>query len=253
MAPRINAAGRLDSADPAVELLLCEDIDEAESLANEIDRLNKERQGIVQRMTKEAIDIVEKQFPPEKHHVLVVAKEGWNAGVIGIVASRLVEQFYRPTIVLSIDSEKGLAKGSARSIEGFDMFHELSKSRDILPHFGGHPMAAGLTMKAADLDMLRVRLHEQAAVCLKPEDFTPIMNIDVVAGVEEISLDVIEQMQRLAPFGVANPTPKVMIEDAQIGQMRRIGSDGNHLKLSFAENGVSLMELVFTLAISMRR
>lgn len=106
---------------------------------------------------------MEQNFPPEDNAVLVIAKEGWNPGVIGIVASRLVEKFYRPTIVLSIDSEKGLAKGSARSIEGFDMFENLSLSRDILPHFGGHPMAAGMTLAASDLDELRSRLNRQAA------------------------------------------------------------------------------------------
>ena len=101
------------------------------------------------------MELVETQYPPDEHAVLVIAKEDWNAGVIGIVASRLVEKFYRPTIVLSIDHEKGVAKGSARSIEGFDMFAELSKSRDILPHFGGHPMAAGLTISLEHLDELR--------------------------------------------------------------------------------------------------
>ncbi|MFP3359754.1 DHHA1 domain-containing protein, partial [Planococcus sp. SIMBA_143] len=105
----------------------------------------KNRQELVNTMTKEAIEEVETNYiSDESNRVLIIAKEGWNAGVIGIVASRLVEKYYRPTIVMSIDREKGVAKGSARSIEAFDMFANLSECRDILPHFGGHPMAAGM-------------------------------------------------------------------------------------------------------------
>ncbi|GAE26699.1 single-stranded-DNA-specific exonuclease RecJ [Halalkalibacter wakoensis JCM 9140] len=245
--PRINAAGRLDSADPAVHLLLAETAEEAEHLASEIDDLNKERQAVVSEITELAVRVVEEHYPPNNNDVLVIAGEGWNAGVIGIVASRLVERYYRPTIVLSIDREKGLAKGSARSIEGFDMFAELSKSRDILPHFGGHPMAAGLTMNVEDLDLLRKRLNEQAKEVLTEEDFTPITPIDLVATVDEISVSVIKQLEQLAPFGVQNPTPKVLLQDVHIDQMRKIGSDSNHLKVAFAQNGATLDGIGFHL------
>jgi single-stranded-DNA-specific exonuclease len=245
--PRINAAGRLDSADPAVALLLSETMEEAEMLASEIDDLNKERQAVVSEITEAAIAVVEEQYPPTKNEVLVIAGEGWNAGVIGIVASRLVERYYRPTIVLSIDTEKGLAKGSARSIEGFDMFSELSKSRDILPHFGGHPMAAGLTMKARDLDELRKRLCQQARVALTPEDFKPVTAIDLVANVDDISVAVIKQLEQLAPFGVSNPTPKVLIQDVNLDQMRKIGSESNHLKVGFTQNGATIDGIGFHL------
>ena len=245
--PRINAAGRLDSADPAVHLLLSESHEEAEMLASEIDDLNKERQAVVSEITEAAIQVVEEQFPPTENEVLIVAGEGWNAGVIGIVASRLVERYYRPTIVLSIDPEKGLAKGSARSIEGFDMFTELSKSRDILPHFGGHPMAAGLTMKADDLAELRERLCQQAKEVLTEEDFKPVTAIDLVAGVDEVSVEVIKQMEQLAPFGVSNPTPKVLLQEVQLDQMRKIGSDSNHLKVGFTQNAATLDGIGFHL------
>lgn len=243
--PRINAAGRLESADPAVELLLTASEEEAELLATEIDGLNRERQTVVASITEEAIAVVERQFPPEDNDVLIIAGEGWNAGVIGIVASRLVERFYRPTIVLSLDSEKGLAKGSARSIVGFDMFKELSKSRDILPHFGGHPMAAGLTMKIEDVDTLRTRLCAQAKEVLSPDDFKPLTTIDIVAAIEDISVPVIQQLEKLAPFGVANPKPKVLLEDVHIQEMRRIGAEANHLKISFAQRGAQLEAIGF--------
>ncbi|OIJ21966.1 single-stranded-DNA-specific exonuclease RecJ [Anaerobacillus alkalidiazotrophicus] len=239
--PRINAAGRLDSAIPALELLICEEMSDADRLATEIDELNKERQSIVNEITEEAITIVENLYASiEDNKVLVVAKEGWNAGVIGIVASRLVERYYRPTIVLSIDKEKGLAKGSARSIEGFDMFKNLSESRDILPHFGGHPMAAGLTMNLEDLDELRSRLNYQAIEVLTDEDFIPITKVELEVSVNRISLPVIEEMGLLAPFGISNPTPKVLIDNVHLSQMRRIGSEENHLKMLLDHDGHTL-------------
>jgi single-stranded-DNA-specific exonuclease len=245
--PRINAAGRLDSADPAVELLLAETQEEAERLATEIDYLNKERQAVVTEITEAAVAVVEEKYPPSEQNVLVISGEGWNPGVIGIVASRLVERYYRPTIVLSIDTEKGLAKGSARSIEGFDMFKELSKSRDILPHFGGHPMAAGLTMQASDLDELRTRLNQQASEVLTEDDFKPITSIDLVASIDEISVSIIKELEQLAPFGVQNPMPKVLLQDVQLDQMRKIGSDSNHLKVGFTGNGSTLDGIGFHL------
>ncbi|QOY36313.1 single-stranded-DNA-specific exonuclease RecJ [Anaerobacillus isosaccharinicus] len=236
--PRINAAGRLDSATPAVELLICEDKITAERLATDIDELNKVRQGIVNEITEEAVEIVENLYTSlDDHKVLIVAKEGWNAGVIGIVASRLVERYYRPTIVLTIDKEKGLAKGSARSIEGFDMFKNLSECRDILPHFGGHPMAAGLTMKLADLEELRSRLNVIASEVLTASDYIPITKIDIGVSLKDVTLPVIEEMSLLAPFGVSNPTPKIMVDQVNLSQMKRIGSEENHLKMLLEQNG----------------
>lgn len=239
--PRINAVGRLASATPAVELLISEDKSEAERLAAEIDELNKKRKDMVNQITEEALEIVERQFASiEDHKVLIIAEKGWNAGVIGIVASRLVERYYRPTIVLSIDEEKGIVKGSARSIEGFDMFINLSQSRDILPHFGGHPMAAGLTMKIEDLDELRERLNKQANEVLTKKDYLPITTVDLTVSIKDITVSIIEEMSLLAPFGISNPTPKVLIQDAKLTQMRRIGSEENHLKMLVEEDGQTL-------------
>lgn len=233
--PRVNALGRLGSAMPAVELFTTNDKELALQLAEELDFANKERQAIVSEITEAAIAEVEANFPPASNSVLVIAKEGWNPGVIGIVASRLVEKYYRPTIVLSIDPEKGTAKGSARSIEGFDMFENLSDCRDILPHFGGHPMAAGMTLAMQDVDDLRARLNKQAKEQLSEEDFNPITNIDLVCDISDISLQTIEEMNKLAPFGVSNPTPRVMIQGAGYEEARKIGADGNHLKLKLKQ------------------
>lgn len=240
IAPRINAAGRLESADPAVHLLLTDDMDEAETWAEEIDLLNKERQGIVNIITEEAILEVEQNYRSATNKVLVIAKEDWNAGVIGIVASRLVEKYYRPTIVLSIDREKGIAKGSARSILGFDLFKNLSTCRDILPHFGGHPMAAGMTLAIEDIEDLRKRLNELANQQLTEDDFIPVSHLDTSIELNNVTLTALTEMELLAPFGMDNPKPKVLINDVGINGMRKIGSNQNHLKLTLESEGASL-------------
>ncbi|PHA00848.1 single-stranded-DNA-specific exonuclease RecJ [Bacillus pseudomycoides] len=243
--PRINAVGRLEDATPAVHLLLSEDVEEAKELAQEIDELNKLRKDIVKQITEEAIAEVEAHYPPEENKVLVLAKEGWNPGVIGIVASKLIDRFYRPAIVLSIDPEKGTAKGSARSIEGFDLYANLSDCREILPHFGGHPMAAGMTLSMDDVDELRRRLNEQAAVQLSDEDFVPVTTVDAVCEVEDVTLAAIEEMQKLAPFGVGNPKPRIAVKAAGLESIRAIGSDGSHLKMTLRNGQATLDSIGF--------
>lgn len=240
IAPRINAAGRLDSADPAVHLLLSEDPFEAEMMAEEIEQLNIERKSLVNAITEEAVKMVEENYPPEENRVLIVGKENWNSGVIGIVASKLVEKYYRPVICFSYDREEGLAKGSARSIVGFDLFENLSTCRDILPHFGGHTMAAGMTLKIADVDELRRRLNQLADEQLKDEDLIPITTIDAEVQLSHIDLHAIEEMNKLAPYGMDNPKPKVAIYDVHFQNMRKIGADKTHLKITFTEEGTSL-------------
>ncbi|MGS2775915.1 single-stranded-DNA-specific exonuclease RecJ [Robertmurraya sp. GLU-23] len=245
--PRINAVGRLDSADPAVHLLLTEDLDEAEMLAEEIDSYNKERQRIVSSIADEAIQQVNDFYPIGENSVIVVGQEGWNAGVVGIVASRLVEAFYRPTIVLSFDREKGIAKGSARSIEGFDLFKNLSTCREILPHFGGHPMAAGMTLKLEDVDELRSRLNELAVNQLSEEDFIPITVVDLEMSIKDVQLNALEELQLLAPFGTSNKKPKILVRDANITQIKKIGANQSHLKLTLEHEGSILDGIGFHL------
>ncbi|MET3319975.1 UNVERIFIED_ORG: single-stranded-DNA-specific exonuclease [Peribacillus simplex] len=236
MAPRINAVGRLGDADPAVDLLMSENLAEATELANEIDDINKERQAMVAAMAEEAIQEVEENFPPESNGVLIIGREGWNAGVVGIVASKLVERFYRPTIVLSYDREKGHAKGSARSIAGFDLFESLSTCRELLPHFGGHPMAAGMTLKIEDVQELRDRMNMIAKEKLSEEDFTPITNLDGATTLAEVSIQTIQEMSLLAPFGVTNPKPKILIDSVQLSSVRKIGANQNHLKVQLEDS-----------------
>jgi single-stranded-DNA-specific exonuclease len=240
LAPRINAVGRLEDAEMAVRLLLTDDPIHAEELAQEMDELNKLRQSIVNSITEEAIADVEANYSEASNKVLVIGREGWNAGVIGIVASRLVEKYYRPTIVLSYDSEKGLAKGSARSIPGFDLFHNLSTCRDILPHFGGHPGAAGMTLRIDDVADLRERLNRLASESLTEEDFIPVTYLDEEVHLNDVNLASLEEMNLLAPFGMNNSKPKVVINNVEIAGIKKIGSDQNHLKILLNENGSNL-------------
>ena len=232
--PRINALGRLAEAAPGVEMFLTTDTAEAAAFASLLDTHNKERQAIVSKMTEEAMAMVESGEIGQDPLVIIVAKEGWNPGVVGIVASRLVEKYYRPTIVLGIDSEKGIAKGSARSIEGFHLYNELAKNREILPHFGGHPMAAGMTLQLEHVDSLRERLQQQAEESLTQEDLQPTQQIDVSVSLDEIDLVAIESLKQLGPFGMDFPKPMYCIEKVNVSSMRKIGANQNHVKMELA-------------------
>ncbi len=243
--PRINAAGRLGDAAPAVDLLVTEEATVATSLANQLDTLNKERQALVSEMTKEAEMLIEELHGDTVPSVFVIAKEGWNTGVVGIVASRLTEKYYRPSIVLSIDSDAGIAKGSARSIEGFNMYEELAKNGPILPNFGGHPMAAGMSLEVAHIGQLRENLNEQAESSLTAAQLVPKLAIDVPLSLDEIDINVLESMESLRPFGIAFEKPVYMIEGVKAESIRKIGAARNHLKLDLMDAGDSLDAIGF--------
>lgn len=244
LGPRINATGRLDSADRAVRLLLAEDPSETRRIAEELDRMNRERQQLVEAIYAEAEAQVREN--PERHRrVIVVAAEGWNIGVIGIVASRLVETYYRPAIVLGIEGETGTAKGSARSIEGFDIYRALTACADLLSHYGGHPMAAGMTLPADHLPKLQERLAELAEEWLTEEDYIPLMRVDADLDLEDVGPGLIEQLNRLEPCGYGNPTPCFRVSGAGMSRMQVVGSDRNHLKLTLIRQGHSLEAVGF--------
>jgi single-stranded-DNA-specific exonuclease len=243
--PRINALGRMADASPGVDLFLSTNLEEAATLAKLLDTHNKERQGIVSKISEEAIALVESGAIGDNPHVIVVAKEGWNPGIVGIVASKLVEKFYRPAIVLGLDKEKGIAKGSARSIEGFHLFNELAKNRDILPHFGGHPMAAGMTFQIDQVDELRKRLNEQAKDILTQEDLIPIQHIDLSITLKEIEIDSIEALKELGPFGMDFAKPVYCVENVNVTSKRKIGANQNHVKLELEDGSIKLDAIGF--------
>jgi single-stranded-DNA-specific exonuclease len=229
LAPRINASGRLEAADPALRLLVTDDPVEADQLAMNLDLLNRERQRIVDEIASEAVELAGAQA--ESEGVLVVAKEGWNVGVIGIVAAKLLERYYRPTVVLSIDPATGLAKGSARSIAGFDLYEALTECADLLDHYGGHQAAAGMTIAAANLSAFRERLGQIARERLSVEDYQPILAADAECGLDQASLGLIRELDQLAPFGAGNPSPRFLFRALRILDQRTMGKDNRHLKL----------------------
>ncbi|WP_172369064.1 single-stranded-DNA-specific exonuclease RecJ [Sporosarcina jiandibaonis] len=243
--PRLNAVGRLGDASPAVDLLKTTDAGIATGLAEKLDTLNKERQELVSTITKEAEAIIMEMYGDEIPKVFVIAKENWNSGVVGIVASRLTEKYYRPSIVLSIDSEAGIAKGSARSIDGFNMYEELTENAHILAGYGGHPMAAGMTVDVENLHLLRENLNRQAESVLTEEQLIPKLSIDVPLTLEEIDVTTLEKLELLRPFGMGFEKPTYLFEDLIAGSVRKIGAAKNHMKLDLTDGGLSLDTIGF--------
>ncbi|WP_261304861.1 single-stranded-DNA-specific exonuclease RecJ [Paenibacillus andongensis] len=235
LAPRINASGRLEAADIAVKLLTTSDDQEAEQIAFELDMLNKERQLIVEDMVKEAFVLAEQQQAKGLDKVIVVAKEQWNVGVVGIVASKIVEKFYRPTLVLSIDPQTGMAKGSARSITGFDLHKALTACEEMLDHYGGHQAAAGMSLNSSLLEAFTQKLNELAAAALTEQDFIPLLKADAVCSLSDVPIASIEQLEKLAPFGMGNPAPRFMFTDLSLGDIRTMGKEKQHLKLALSQ------------------
>ncbi|GAA3408262.1 single-stranded-DNA-specific exonuclease RecJ [Paenibacillus hodogayensis] len=228
LAPRINASGRLDHAGDAVTLLTTNDREEAEQIAASLDELNKERQRLVEDMTKEALSLIGDDKPDK---VIVVAREGWNVGVIGIVAAKLLERYYRPAIVLAIDPDTGLAKGSARSIPGYDMYRALTCCAGLLDHYGGHQAAAGMTVHRDKLPDFRESLNRLADEWLDDEQLVPVLQADALFTLEDVTVDCIRQIEALAPFGMGNPAPKFVLNGLQVTEKRTLGKDRQHMKL----------------------
>lgn len=243
LGPRINAAGRLDSAAYAVELLVTEDGKRARELAGLLDRRNRERQAISDEMSEEAAREVEAHPEWLENRVLVVAKEGWNTGVIGIAASRLVERYYRPVLMISVN--EGVGKGSARSIHGFHLYDAMNACRELFGHFGGHKMAAGFSIEASRIDELRDRLQRIAQEVLTPEDLIPKIEIDAELDLAEIGPDFVETIGRLAPFGFGNPGPRFQFSGLTIERCRPVGQDGAHLQLRVAKGAARIGGIAF--------
>jgi len=244
LGPRINASGRLDSATHAVELLTTDDPVRAGELARFLEERNTERQEIGERIFEEAAALVERNAHWLDGRVLVVPSEGWNEGVIGIVASRLVERYYRPTLMIALNGE-GHGKSSARSIHGFDLYSALTRCSDLLGHYGGHKMAAGFSIQEENIEALRVRINEIAAEVLTDEDMRPKVDVDARLQLEEIDLGIVEQIERLAPYGFGNPSPRFSFHDLRVHETRVVGKDATHLQLKLKQADKQLSCIAF--------
>jgi len=230
LGPRLNAAGRLETAEAALKLLLAKDAAEALPLAQTLDACNRDRQKIERGMAEEAVGAIKARFNPEEHFVIVEGQGPWHIGVVGIVASRVLQQFYRPTIIVGGDGEHW--RGSGRSIAGFDLARALSTCNDLLVRHGGHAMAAGVTILPDNIQALRIRLNELARQALKPEDLQPRLRLDAEVGLEEITFECLSELARLQPVGPGNPAAHFCARNlAHQRPLQRLGSAKQHVKM----------------------
>ncbi len=236
IAPRLNAAGRLSHAQKAYKLLVTTDGREAAELAKELNEENKKRQQIESKIYQEARELVE-QLNMLDDWVLVLGSPHWHEGVIGIVASKLVEDYYRPTLMISVNGDT--AKGSGRSIPSFHLFDAMRQVEDLFRAFGGHKYAAGFKIDAENIDDLRKRINEVARSMISKEDLVPEVHIDSEVEISEMDEKFFQAYEKLMPFGQGNPRPVFCIKNAEIvGEPRVVGE--NHLKFAIRKNNAHI-------------
>ena len=227
-APRINAAGRLGDANRAVQLMTTENLPESLKLARELDEENRQRQDLQQSMVDEAIMKVNAEVDLEKEKAIVLWDDNWHEGVIGIVASKIKETYHRPAVIISLSN--GTGKGSARSVKGFDLYENLTECRELLDGYGGHPMAAGLTLDRENLEDFRTRFSNLAYETLADDDLVNSLDIEGEMDLNLIDSRFMDFLEKLAPFGPGNMTPKFITRHViPVGNPRLVGN-GDHLK-----------------------
>ena len=241
LAPRLNAAGRLNHAIEAFKLLSTRDGLEALQLARELDRTNKERQGIERKILSEAEKMV-RRMDLDKDWVIVLGSEDWHEGVIGIVASKLVEQYNRPTILLSFTG--GIGKGSGRSIQNFNLFNALLDLEKYLLSFGGHKMAAGLRLEKENLQDFRQALNKLAKERLKKEYFEPELYIDGEIRLSDINQDILSVYRKLSPFGMGNPQPVFVVKNVTVKNDIRVMKD-RHISFTLKQEQIERRAIAF--------
>ena len=245
LAPRINAVGRMGDAQDALRLLLTEDPREARELAAAAEELNGARQEEDRRTLDEALARLERDYDPESDYGVVLAGEGWHPGVIGIVASRVVERIHRPTVLVSLSGEAG--RGSARSVPGFHLHGALTECREHLRRFGGHAQAAGMDLDRAALPAFREAFNRVARGLLTPELLRPRIRVDLEVDPTALDLEFADRARYLGPHGVGNPTPVLMARGLLPAKPPRVVGRG-HLKLELARDGVRIPAIGFGLA-----
>jgi len=231
ISPRINAAGRLGSSETALELLLADREDEARRCAFLLETGNRQRRVIERAMVKEALQKVESEVNFKEDHVIVLQDEKWHPGVVGIVASRILHRFYRPTIVIAVSGKVG--RGSARSIQGFSLPDALDQCKEHLDEFGGHPFACGLTLQKEAIPSFRESLNKVAGKMLEKEDLIPTLSVDMELSMDQLTPTLLEELVQLAPFGTGNPEPLFLTR-------------GLHLKRRCSKGGEVWMDVGLT-------
>ena len=235
LGPRLNAAGRMDNPDAALNLLIAKDRYEADKAADTLDNYNRERREIERDISTQAVESVRQRFDPGEDFVIVEGNMEWHLGVIGIVASRVMREFYRPTFILASDGDGW--KGSARSIEGFDLAEAMRSCDDLLNDHGGHAMAAGVSVKPGRLDAFRERINEIAKKTITPEMFQPPLKLDAETDLSELTLMHIEEMSQLEPIGQGNPEIQLLVAELTLSSpIYRMGRDKQHAKFWVTNN-----------------
>ncbi len=234
--PRINASGRMQSGREAVELLVSRDVNEAYELGKAIDQYNKDRKELDKRITDEANDILESrgEMVSSKKSIVIYNKD-WHKGIIGIVASRLTELYYKPSVVLTLAN--GLATGSSRSVQGFDIYKAIDASRDLLENFGGHPYAVGLSLKEENIPEFTRRFEEYVKEHIQPEQLQPLLDIDAFITFSEITPAFISTLRRFNPFGPGNNKPVFCTRDVMdFGTSKLVGKNLEHIKFELVDD-----------------
>lgn len=230
LGPRLNAAGRLENAAEALQLLLAPNLKVADPIAQALDARNRERQAIERSITDEVIGAVRSRFDPARDFVIVEGQLLWHIGVVGIVASRVLREFYRPTLILGGDAEQW--RGSGRSIEGFDLAAALRECDDLLLRHGGHAMAAGLSIAPMNVGPFRERLNALARRTLRPEQLQPVLKLDAEVALRDLTVERLEELGRLAPTGMGNSALQFCASGLRLHRSPlRMGKEQQHLKL----------------------
>jgi single-stranded-DNA-specific exonuclease len=244
VAPRINAAGRIGESADALRLLLTESADEASTLAAELDATNTRRRDEGRKTLDEALDALSGEYDPQRDYGVVLAGEGWHAGVIGIVASRVVERIHRPVVMISLDEEGG--RGSARSIPGFHLYEAIAECSAHLERFGGHRQAAGMDLRREAVPRFREAFNEAARVRLASDDLRPVLHPDIDIRLCDIDLQLTHWLGYLEPHGIGNPSPLFRARKIGLEGPRVVGA--NHLKVTLEQSGDRLEAIGFGLA-----
>jgi len=238
LAPRLNAAGRLETAEESLQLLRAETVAAAMPLAQNLDARNRERQKIEKTIVEEVIGLVRLKFDAQRDFVIVEGQLLWHIGVVGIVASRVLQEFYRPTLI--IGGENGEMRGSGRSIAGFDLAAALRECNDLLLRHGGHAMAAGLSVAPGKIDQLRDRLNGLARRQLRPEDLRPPLRLDAEIGLAELDCDALQELEKLKPTGMGNPALQFWARNLTHKKpLLRMGAKKQHIKMWVTDGGVT--------------
>ncbi|CAN5639523.1 single-stranded-DNA-specific exonuclease RecJ [soil metagenome] len=252
LAPRLNAVGRMGAASRGVALLMTEDEAEADALAAEMEEENRTRQSTDREILAQAMALLDDCFDGDRDYALVLSSPGWHPGVIGIVASRVVERVHRPVIMIAEDASTGRGRGSARSIPAFHLYDAVHACAPLLERYGGHRQAAGLDVKLERIDELRAAFNAHARSVLTADDLVPEVKVDLEITLAEATADLCRLMRHCGPFGLGNPQPVFVVRDVGIdGAPREVGS-GQHLRLTLEQRGTRLPAIGFGMAERMR-